>query len=187
MSLLFDKRIPPFLKLYMLYALQQWQRAVPCIRFRGGKHPLGYVIISAHYKGCFSTSIGYDGPKIYRINLGIGCEHMGVILHEIGHMLGTWHEQARMDRDKYVLIVTQNIKKERERQFQKQSSSSTQGLEYDYSSVMHYPADAFSKNGRPTIAIKNFKAYYRQRRPVLGHQQSLSSSDKLGMKRFYGC
>lgn len=40
--------------------------------------------------------------------------------------------------------------------FDKASAATTNpfGVEYDYGSVMHYSANAFSKNGQPTIAAK---------------------------------
>lgn len=40
--------------------------------------------------------------------------------------------------------------------FDKASAATTNpfGVEYDYGSVMHYSANAFSRNGQPTIAAK---------------------------------
>jgi len=39
--------------------------------------------------------------------------------------------------------------------------TSTFGLPYDYTSVMHYPRYAFSKNGKETIVAKvSFRTYY---------------------------
>lgn len=37
------------------------------------------------------------------------------------------------------------------RQFDKYNSADTQGIPYDYSSLMHYPEISFSKNRKKTI------------------------------------
>ena len=59
---------------------------------------------------CYSCNadVGKKGDRQY-VTLGQGCSDTSVIIHEIGHVVGFWHEQNRPDRDKYVDILWDNI------------------------------------------------------------------------------
>ena len=56
-----------------------------------------------------NSDVGRIGGKQI-VSLGDGCMFKSVIIHEIGHVIGFWHEQNRPDRDDYVAIKTENIK-----------------------------------------------------------------------------
>lgn len=72
------------------------------------------------------------------------------------HACGFTHEQNSEERDDFVQILSQNIKSGYENNFIKASTgtTSTYGVAYDYSSVMHYSDHAFSVNGEKTILNK---------------------------------
>ncbi len=55
-----------------------------------------------------SSPVGYRG-RVNSIKLARGCLRKGIIIHEIMHTLGFFHEQSRPDRDRYVTINWHNI------------------------------------------------------------------------------
>uniref|UniRef100_A0A915K1E7 Metalloendopeptidase n=1 Tax=Romanomermis culicivorax TaxID=13658 RepID=A0A915K1E7_ROMCU len=71
--------------------------------------------------GCYS-SVGRTGGKQI-LSLGHGCLNRGVMMHELLHALGFFHEQSRNDRDNFVNIVWSNIAEGMEDQFHKFGTS----------------------------------------------------------------
>ena len=118
--------------------------------------------------GC-SSYVGRLGRgREQSVTLGRGCFSVGIVLHELLHALGIWHEQSRPDRDGYIRIITDNIKERHRHNFRKRNSYliDYHGEGYDYNSVMHYSLTAFRKSsGLHTIEVTNEAAYIWQGRP----------------------
>jgi len=97
--------------------------------------------------------IGSYITYIQPVSIGYSCT-FSAVLHEIGHVLGFYHEQSRPDRDKYVTIHHQNIIPGAEPNFAKVTDVNSLGVTYDFNSIMHYYARDFAKPGTITISAK---------------------------------
>ena len=138
--------------------------------------------------GC-SSFVGRQGGK-QTIKLGRGCYYVGIILHEILHALGIWHEQSRPDRDNYIRVISDNIRKGYGHNFWKRKPFQIDyhGEGYDFGSVMHYGLSAFrNKSGLRTIEVINEAEYIWQEQPSIGQRKALSKSDITQINRMYNC
>jgi len=53
--------------------------------------------------------VGKRGNGPQAISIGKNCDKFGIVVHELGHVVGFWHEHTRPDRDNHVQIVFKNI------------------------------------------------------------------------------
>nr|QNH72388.1 toxin candidate TRINITY_DN27795_c0_g1_i1 [Pachycerianthus borealis] len=159
-------------------AMAIWS-SVTCVTFVPRTIEVGFV---EFYKGIgCSSNIGYTG-SLQRINLAEGCWNTGIVLHEIGHSLGFFHEQSRQDRDDYVKINWENIMSGYEGNFKKYPTYIySYGEPYDYASIMHYGNKYFSSNGLNTVDTIPVAGI------EIGQRNSLSDNDIKQMNLMYDC
>lgn len=53
--------------------------------------------------------VGRRGGGPQAISIGKNCDKFGIVVHELGHVIGFWHEHTRPDRDDHVSIIRENI------------------------------------------------------------------------------
>ncbi|XP_069938204.1 zinc metalloproteinase nas-4-like [Cherax quadricarinatus] len=150
-----------------------------CLRFVPRTTQEDYVFI---LKGQECSSwVGRSGG-VQVVSLGQGCVQFGVILHELMHAAGFWHEQSRSDRDQYVVINWNNIKTGKEDNFKMSYTVPDElYLPYDYDSVMHYGAFEFARSySSPTIVP-------RQKGVNIGQRSGFSQLDVKGLNLLYKC
>ncbi|KAL7058452.1 hypothetical protein AAHC03_016806 [Spirometra sp. Aus1] len=106
-------------------------------------------------------------------------------MHELGHVMGFWHEQSRPDRDDYVEVFEENIEDTKLFNYDKKGTDviDSLGEPYDYYSIMHYHDAAFIKSDknqtmRPTKCCPN---------PKIGHAITPSVGDIRQANKLYSC
>lgn len=153
-----------------------------CIRFRSRTFEKDFVnIFSGRY--CKSNLGRTGGAQELSLNWKL-CIKKGIVIHELLHALGYIHMHNRPNRDKYVNIQWKNINPKYYKEFERVSPRmfNYYGTPYDYESIMHYSASAFSKTGALTIVPKDSNYISR-----IGHRERLSEGDIKRINTKYNC
>ncbi|XP_053379289.1 uncharacterized protein LOC128548458 [Mercenaria mercenaria] len=162
------------------------QKTSNCIQFfpRTSSN-MNYINITGSDSGCYSSVGQVGGGQV--INVGPGCGIVGIIMHELLHALGFWHEHSRNDRDNYVDIKYENILPGEESNFDTRPDSTgvESAIKYDYLSLLHYKYNQFGKFRRDTI-VPNAE-HSDVDKTLLGQREKLSDKDIARIMWLYNC
>lgn len=136
-------KLSPAQKTLVLRAMKRWTDTGANIEFIPRTNQVEYVYFTGLTNAGNNTShIGFEKGKRTDINITAfwwsGTEWMQA--HELGHVLGFFHEHARWDRDDFVTIHYDNIKPGRADDYDwiPKTNWLVTTLPYDYRSIMHY-------------------------------------------------
>ncbi len=121
------------------------------------------------------------------MNCNTDC-NVATLLHEMGHIIGLYHEQTRTDRDSHVTMYYNNVVKSTwPGNFAINLQNQQLFTAYDYASVMQYPAFVDSSNGGPVIETipPGIPLQGTEGVPGAGNQD-YSAADKEAILRLYG-
>ncbi|XP_015781958.1 protein SpAN [Tetranychus urticae] len=169
----------------ILTGMNHWENET-CIRFREATAKDYFLIrFRTDQPGCWSL-VGRQYSRFQKgqdVSIGKGCAQWTTVAHEIGHVIGFFHEQSRSDRDKAIHINWENVEKGFYLQFQKEEDENF-GVPYDYTSVMQYPSWAFSKDVLNKNTIVTMDPKYQR---ILGINRGLTFRDKKMVNHLYSC
>jgi len=141
------------------------------------------------YSGQCEAAEGYEAIAAQPMGGSASCT-VGTVLHEMGHIVGLWHEQSRSDASTYITFNYSNVIKGSIGNFENISSvlGDAQNLTaYDYASVMEYPSFSFTRNGGPVIETipAGMPLSGSDGVPVPANPD-YSAGDKEAIRRLYG-
>lgn len=140
----------------LLEAMDVYHRET-CIRFVPRTDEYDYIKI-VNSSGCFSYLGRQGGQQV--VSIGRGCEYLGTVIHELMHAIGFTHEHQRSDRDDYIAIIMENVRKTQVSQFTKVKPWNNRIFtDYDFDSIMHYGPTAFSKARNLTTVVPKLPGY----------------------------
>jgi len=174
----FDDNVPPENRANMRNAMAEWE-AVAHVSF----HEEGScgLIHCVHIQNSNENSSAV-GRQFFRQYVNIFNWNLRfIICHELGHLLGFFHEQSRTDRNTYVRINYEHIDPSERYNFDIEDGSGRYGP-YDFDSVMHYGQFDFSIDGQPTITVLPPNEEWQTR---IGQHSHLSRMDQMIMSFLY--
>jgi hypothetical protein len=175
-----DEAMPPEKQTEILEAITLWE-AETVVRFlkltaeSPDSYP-DYVLFQPASGRTCASSVGRQGG-LQLLRLAPRC-HTFLIAHELGHLLGLWHEQTRLDRNLYLDVRWENIQEAHCNNFKQRTGEAVNHGAYDYDSIMHYSEYAFSQNGKPTL-VPRVKGVH------IGQRTHLSAGDIAAVNALY--
>ncbi|XP_032664732.1 tolloid-like protein 2 isoform X2 [Odontomachus brunneus] len=168
-------------------AMRHWENFT-CVKFveRVPREHPNYILFTERPCGCCSF-VGKRGNGPQAISIGKNCDKFGIVVHELGHVVGFWHEHTRPDRDRHVQIIRDNIMSGQEYNFNKltEEEVNSLGLPYDYDSIMHYAKNTFSKGTYLDTILP--MEIHGKKRPEIGQRIRLSEGDIAQTNLLYKC
>ena len=147
-----------------------------------------YISLTGSPSGVCEAEEGYQPtfPQPQPMSGASNCS-VGTILHEMGHVIGLWHEHSRSDRDSFVSVNYNNVIKGSWSYFETLADNAQNLTLYDYASVMEYPSFAFSRNGGPVIeTVPPGIALNGSEGVPVPTTPDYSAADKEAIRRLYG-
>uniref|UniRef100_H0UU51 Metalloendopeptidase n=1 Tax=Cavia porcellus TaxID=10141 RepID=H0UU51_CAVPO len=166
-------------------AMRHWEKHT-CVTFVERTDEESFIVFSYRTCGCCSY-VGRRGGGPQAISIGKNCDKFGIVAHELGHVVGFWHEHTRPDRDQHVTIIRENIQPGQEYNFLKMEAGevSSLGETYDFDSIMHYARNTFSRGVfLDTILPRRDDNGIR---PTIGQRVRLSQGDIAQARKLYKC
>ncbi|KAJ8260725.1 hypothetical protein COCON_G00164480 [Conger conger] len=166
-------------------AMRHWEKHT-CVTFIERTTEESYIMFTYRPCGCCSY-VGRRGGGPQAISIGKNCDKFGIVVHELGHVIGFWHEHTRPDRDDHVSIVRENVQPGQEYNFLKMEPGEVDSLgeTYDFNSIMHYARNTFSRG----IFLDTILPRYDVNgvRPPIGQRTQLSEGDIAQARKLYKC
>ncbi|TNM85724.1 hypothetical protein fugu_007995 [Takifugu bimaculatus] len=166
-------------------AMRHWEKQT-CVSFIEKTDEESYIVFTYRPCGCCSY-VGRRGNGPQAISIGKNCDKFGIVVHELGHVIGFWHEHTRPDRDDHVTIIRDNIQPGQEYNFLKMEPGEVNSLgePYDFDSIMHYARNTFSRGMfLDTILPSRDENGVR---PAIGQRTRLSKGDIAQARKLYRC
>ncbi|XP_041119113.1 dorsal-ventral patterning tolloid-like protein 1 isoform X2 [Polyodon spathula] len=166
-------------------AMRHWEKHT-CVTFIERTDEESYIVFTYRPCGCCSY-VGRRGNGPQAISIGKNCDKFGIVVHELGHVIGFWHEHTRPDRDDHVTIIRENIQPGQEYNFLKMEPGEVNSLgeQYDFDSIMHYARNTFSRGMfLDTILPSRDENGIR---PAIGQRTRLSTGDIAQARKLYRC
>jgi uncharacterized protein (TIGR03437 family) len=173
-----DPTFPATTLAQLQQAINTWNAYGTPIRLqpRAGETDYARFVRSPLTTGVCSSAVGRRGGS-QTVTLEDGCTAPAII-HEIGHTVGMWHEQSRIDRNFNVTVLYENIAKTLAGNYSIEATG--QDLAgYEYGSSMHYRPFSFNVDGR--LAMESVPPGI-----PMGETSGMNAGDLDAVSRKYG-